>query len=166
MFYSVAEKSATSHLDTSGEASVKTRGYWQSVGYRLRYDYLTLGIGVIVLIIILSAVFAPQTLTTRPDVVGRIRATIANTKPLSIAGTLLAMAGRTDTTESLPSIGVPTLILVGEHDAVTPVASSRAMAERIPGAELHVVPGAGHLSNLENPEHFNERLIEFLARVR
>jgi peptide/nickel transport system permease protein len=59
MFYSVAETNATPRLDTSSEASVKTRSYWQTVGYRLRYDYLTLSFGVIVLIIILSAVFAP-----------------------------------------------------------------------------------------------------------
>jgi peptide/nickel transport system permease protein len=59
MFYSVAETNATPRLDTSSAVSVKTRSYWQTVGYRLRYDYLTLSFGVIVLIVILSAVFAP-----------------------------------------------------------------------------------------------------------
>jgi peptide/nickel transport system permease protein len=59
MLHSVAEASATSPLDTPIEASIKTRGYWQTVGYRLRYDYLTLSFGGIVLLIILSAVFAP-----------------------------------------------------------------------------------------------------------
>jgi peptide/nickel transport system permease protein len=59
MFHSVAEVSTSPHLDASMEAPIKTRGYWQTVGYRLRYDYLTLSFGVIVLIIILSALFAP-----------------------------------------------------------------------------------------------------------
>jgi len=59
MLHSVAEASATSPLDAPIEASIKTRGYWQTVGYRLRYDYLTLSFGVIVLLLILSAVFAP-----------------------------------------------------------------------------------------------------------
>ena len=59
MFNSVAEASATPHLNAPTEALVKTRGYWQTVGYRLRYDYLTLSFGMIVLIIILSALLAP-----------------------------------------------------------------------------------------------------------
>jgi len=111
----------------------------------------------------LPAVFAEESLRSMPEVVARIRTGIEATPELSLAGSLLAMAARTDTTASLASIAVPTLILVGEHDAVTPVASAEAMQARIPGSVLHVVPDAGHLSNLENPGFFNARLLEFLA---
>ena len=59
MLHSVAETSAAPPLDALPEAPTKTRSYWQTVGYRLRYDYLTLSFGAIVLLIILSALFAP-----------------------------------------------------------------------------------------------------------
>ncbi|MFN2371520.1 MAG: alpha/beta fold hydrolase [Candidatus Krumholzibacteriia bacterium] len=111
-----------------------------------------------------KAVFAPGTFTARPEAVEAVRLIIAGTSPLAIAGTLIALAGRTDTTAALPGIAVPTLILVGEHDQVTPPEASRDMHERIPGAQLHVVPEAGHLSSVENPEFFNARLLPFLAQ--
>jgi len=50
----------------------------------------------------------------------------------------------------------------GEHDALTPPADAQALANALPEAELHVIPGAGHMSNLENPAAFNERLLGFL----
>ena len=55
--------------------------------------------------------------------------------------------------------------MVGEHDSVTPVDAARAMHERISGSVLQVIPGAGHMSNLENAEIFNERLVAFLRDV-
>lgn len=111
------------------------------------------------------AVFAPESLRTKPEAVKLIREIISTTSPLSIAGHLIAMAARTDTTDSLASIAVPTLIMVGEKDAVTPPAAARALHERMPKSELHIVPGAAHMSNLENPEFFNARLMEFLEQV-
>jgi 3-oxoadipate enol-lactonase len=112
-----------------------------------------------------KAIFSEASFSKKPDAVRRIHRMIEATPPLSIAGTLLALASRTDTTASLDHIQVPTLILVGENDAVTPVEAARKMHERIRGSELHVIPGAGHMSNLENPEAFNDRLIPFLRRV-
>ena len=73
------------------------------------------------------------------------------------------MAGRTDTTPSLPSISVPTLILVGEKDAVTPPSASQGMHEKIPNSEFHIIPDAAHMSNIENPAAFNRYLLNFLA---
>lgn len=109
--------------------------------------------------------FAPETISTNPAAVESIRQVIVRTPPLSIAGTLIALAARTDTTASLGKISVPTLILVGERDTVTPPPSSQSMKAKIPGAELHIVPGAAHLSNLDNPAYFNEKLLGFLQRV-
>lgn len=112
-----------------------------------------------------KAIFAPGAEQHSPEAVGNIRRIIAQTTPLSIAGSQLALASRTDTTASLASFRLPVLILVGEHDVTTPVEASKAMQERIQGSELHVVPGAAHMSNLENPAYFNERLLTFLGRV-
>jgi len=112
-----------------------------------------------------KAVFADQSFARHPERVASIRKIIARTPPLSIAGTLLALASRTDTTPGLSAIRIPTLILVGEHDATTPPSASRAMHERIPGSQLVIVPDAAHMSNLENPEFFNRHLMEFLEKV-
>jgi len=110
-------------------------------------------------------VFAAETFTKKPDAVESIHRIVRHTPPLSIAGTLIALAARTDTTASLANIKVPTMILVGEHDVLTPPAASQAMHERIHGSELHIVPQAAHMSNMENPDFFNEKLLYFLKRV-
>lgn len=109
--------------------------------------------------------FARESFTRKPEAVELIRTIIRRTPPLSIAGTLLALASRTDTTGSLGKISLPVLIIVGEHDVITPPASSRSLHERIRKSELHVVPDAGHMTNLENPEFFNEKLLGFLTKV-
>jgi len=109
--------------------------------------------------------FAPRSLTENAAAVETIRSIIAGTPPLSIAGTLLALAARTDTTRSLAAVNVPALIMVGDQDTVTPIASARALHDGIRGSELHVVPGAAHMSNMENPAFFNEKLINFLRRL-
>jgi 3-oxoadipate enol-lactonase len=110
-------------------------------------------------------VFTKESFSKNPAAIESIRQIIARTPPLSIAGTLIALAARTDTTASLGSISVPTLILVGEQDTVTPPSCSQSMQAKIPRAELHIVPGAAHMSNLENPAYFNEKLVTFLKKV-
>ena len=112
-----------------------------------------------------KAVFDQWTFTRTPEIIHSIQNTISRTTPLSIAGTLLALASRTDTTPSLSSIKIPTLILVGEHDSTTPPSAAQALHERISGSVLHIVPNAAHMSNMENPGYFNEKLFEFLKRV-
>jgi len=110
-------------------------------------------------------VFAPETFQTNPGAIEKIRTVISRMPVLAIAGTILALASRTDTTDSLAAIRVPTLILVGEHDVTTPPAAARAMHSRIAGSELHIIPHSAHMSNLENPEAFNSHLLPFLDRV-
>lgn len=112
-----------------------------------------------------KSAFAPQTFTAKTDVVDSIRKIIVSNSVLGICGALLALVSRTDTTEALPNIKVPTLILVGEHDALTPVSASREMHEKIPNSELHIIPDAAHMSNLENPEVFNDHVLAFLQKL-
>ena len=113
-----------------------------------------------------KAVFAPASLERIPGRVAMIREIIARTPALSIAGTLLALASRTDTTPSLERISVPTLILVGEEDITTPPEASRSMHAKIRGSRLHIIPGAAHMSNLENPGTFNAHLLAFLEGIQ
>jgi 3-oxoadipate enol-lactonase len=115
---------------------------------------------------IVKALFAPQAFSRRPAAVETIRRMVEANSPVGISGALLAMAGRTDTTASLAEISVPTLILVGELDQITPPALARQMHDLIPNSHLHVIPDAAHLSNLENPEEFNRRLLDFLKSLR
>jgi 3-oxoadipate enol-lactonase len=112
-----------------------------------------------------KGVFAEESFRRNPEAVRFIHGIIGKTSPLSIAGSLLALASRTDTTESLPLIAVPTLILVGEHDVTTPPSASRSMHEKIRQSELFIIPGAAHMSNLENPAAFNEKIGSFLQQI-
>lgn len=114
----------------------------------------------------LGAVFFEKTFRNNPDAVERIRKIILGTNPLAASGTLLALAARTDTTPSLYNISVPTLILVGQHDTITPPSAAQAIKSKIPGSEIHIIPNAAHLSNIENPEEFNGHLLNFLGKIK
>ncbi len=114
----------------------------------------------------LKSVLAPRTLAENPALVESLRKIIVANPPLGVRAALIAMAGRTDTTASLAAIRVPTLILVGEEDLPTPPALARGLHEAIAGSRLEIIPGAGHFSNLENPEAFNRALLAFLDSLR
>lgn len=111
-----------------------------------------------------KSLFAPQAFLTNMVAVEAVRNMIQSNSPLGICGTLLALATRTDTTSALRHIRVPTLILVGEQDALTPPSLSQEMHSEIPNSELHVISNAAHLSPIENSEEFNKHLISFLQR--
>lgn len=91
---------------------------------------------------------------------------IADTqRPESIAQALEALGARTDRVADLPAIDVPTLVLVGETDTLTPMHFAQTLTNGIPGAELAVIPGAGHLTALERPDEFVAAVRGFLARA-
>jgi pimeloyl-ACP methyl ester carboxylesterase len=90
-----------------------------------------------------------------------LEAMAAAVRPDSMRTALMVMAG-TDLNDVLPRIAVPTLLIWGELDARSPVSVAQAFEEAIPGAELVLVPDAGHVSNLEQPQRFNEAVREFL----
>ncbi|MBL8038572.1 MAG: alpha/beta fold hydrolase [Nitrospira sp.] len=104
---------------------------------------------------------SPTTIQTRPDLVQRVRTMIEGNQVSGIAGDLMAMAERPDSISLLQQIICPTQVIVGELDVPTPPSDARLMAERIPNARLTIIPGAGHLSNLEQPELFNETIRSF-----
>jgi 3-oxoadipate enol-lactonase len=91
---------------------------------------------------------------------------MAATPVPGLIGALAAMRDRPDSTPLLPTLeGLPTLIMVGAEDAITPPAMSEAMAKAIPGAKLAIIAEAGHLAPLEQPEEFNRHLELFLAQL-
>lgn len=107
--------------------------------------------------------FGPKSEQNHPEAVAATRAAILRNSPPGIIAALDGMAKRPDATEMLGGISVPTLVVVGEHDAISPPDEMRGIAERIPAAEFVVIKGAGHMSPLENPRDFNAALSRFLA---
>jgi pimeloyl-ACP methyl ester carboxylesterase len=92
-----------------------------------------------------------------------VRRLIKQQSPDAIRGAILRMMERPDSTSTVAALKVPALIVVGAEDELTPVEESRKLAEAIPGSRLEIIPGAGHLANLEQPEPFNTALVSFLA---
>jgi pimeloyl-ACP methyl ester carboxylesterase len=111
----------------------------------------------------LPKLLAPATREGRPDLVARVRGMILGTKPEGAAAALRGMAQRRDQTDLLETIRVPTLIIVGSEDVLTPPADSEAMHAKIEGSRLVKIEGAGHVSNLERPGEFDRALAEFLG---
>ena len=100
---------------------------------------------------------------SRPAVVETVRALALSSSTEAIAGATRALMTRPDSTPLLASIHVPTLILVGDEDTLTPPSASEEMHRAIAGSELTRIPQAGHLSNLEQPALFNAALAAFLG---
>jgi len=115
--------------------------------------------------IMLPRLLTPESLSQNPPLVERVRSMITNNPIGTIIADLRAMADRPDSVSLLPTISCPTLVIVGELDQGTPPSDARLMAERIPGARLDIIPKAGHLSNLEQPEAFNKALLSFLENL-
>ncbi|HET7288684.1 MAG TPA: alpha/beta hydrolase, partial [Pyrinomonadaceae bacterium] len=113
----------------------------------------------------LPKLLTPETVSKRPEVVKRVRDMMLKTKPEGAAAALRGMAERDDQTDLLPKITVPSLILVGAEDAITPVADSEKMHQAITGSRLVVLENAGHVSNLERTEQFNEALLGFMKEL-
>jgi pimeloyl-ACP methyl ester carboxylesterase len=107
--------------------------------------------------------FGPKTAELNPQVVESVREMVMTSSPAAIAGASRGMAERPDVTAWLPAIRVPTLVLCGEHDAITPAADMKAMAERIPHAKYVAIPDAGHMAPMEQPALVNDAIRQFLG---
>ena len=84
--------------------------------------------------------------------------------PTGVKGCLLAMVSRTDTTEYLFKIKIPVLVVCGEKDKLSSPQVMKEMADKILNSEFQIIPGAGHLSPLENPDVANKVIKDFLSR--
>ena len=117
---------------------------------------------------LLKNLISPKTLDGDADkqkIVDFIKEIASWQKDSAIAGALLTMAARTDTTDSLVIVNMPALIIVGADDKFTPESPSRLMNEKLKGSELKIIPEAGHFANMENSDAFNSEIIKFLKRL-
>lgn len=112
----------------------------------------------------ITGLLGATTRDDRPGVVELVRGMIDEADAEGVARALLAMRDRPDSFPMLDQLAVPSLVIVGEEDTLTGVEEAEAIQGEIPSADLVAIPGAGHLSNLENPEAFNEALSRFLVR--
>ncbi len=110
-------------------------------------------------------VLSEYTRQHHPEVEIRVRQMIEAATSQGIAAASRGMALRADSTELLAGITCPTLVLVGEQDALTPPSVAQEYAAQIPGAQLVVITNAGHLSNLEQPEAFLQAVRGFLGSI-
>jgi 3-oxoadipate enol-lactonase len=106
--------------------------------------------------------FAESSFETRKKEVEDIRQTIEQTSSETICRTLLALSQRRETCSRLSEIKIPTLILVGREDKITPISAARLMHDSIKHSVMVVIEHAGHVTNLENPSDFNYQLKQFV----
>jgi pimeloyl-ACP methyl ester carboxylesterase len=104
---------------------------------------------------------SPKTLETKPEVVEALRQTMLRQRPTGIAAAARGMAKRADSTPLLPKIAVPTLVLGGADDVLSPPSSLDAIAAAIPGAQRATIPDAGHVASLENPDAFADAVLRW-----
>jgi 3-oxoadipate enol-lactonase len=113
----------------------------------------------------LPKMLAKDAAEKRPDVAKKLRELMESCPPQTITHALAAMRDRPDRSGELSAIKVPTLILVGEGDQVTPPKVAQAMQAKISGSTLTVIPGAGHMTPIEQPELVNRAIREFAERL-
>lgn len=113
----------------------------------------------------LPRLISDETRQHHAEVELRIRQMIGAATPQGIAAASRGMARRVDASDLLAGIMCPTLVIVGEHDVLTPPAVAQEYAGRIPDVQVVMIPSAGHLSNLEQPEAFLQVVSGFLRNA-
>jgi len=112
-----------------------------------------------------SDLFAATTRQKNPALVETLQLAVTQQPAAGLADIALGMALRLDRRDLLPRIEAPTIVIGGEEDAVTPPEGMRELAAAIPGAEIHLIPQAGHLACLGRPVEFNHIVRGFLRRL-
>ena len=127
-------------------------------------DATTIGTQVVA-DIFAGLLFAGETAQKRPETVTEVAGWMRAADPSGVAGALLAMAGRKDSTPLLGKLPIPALVIGAEEDRAMPLENVRIFTEALPQSSSCIIPGAGHMVNMEQTEAFNACLLEFLKRV-
>ncbi|MFA1550597.1 alpha/beta fold hydrolase [Actinomadura chokoriensis] len=114
---------------------------------------------------VLPGLVGPTTYRQRALIYGRVRGLVQATPPLAAAWAQRAMAARPDAFDTLRGLRAPALVMIGDEDALATEDEARAMADALPNAELLVIPRAGHLCAVEQPDLFNQAVAEFAAAL-
>lgn len=111
----------------------------------------------------IGKLFAP---TVAPAIRDQWREIMSNTSPVGVAAALHAIAARPDSTPTLAAISVPTLIVVGDHDVITPPVEAEKLHAGIAGSRLEIIAGAGHVPPVETPDGFARCVQTFLRSLK
>jgi len=109
---------------------------------------------------------SPDSQQNRPQLVQQLKTIMESCPALTIEHALAAMRDRADSRPLLPSINIPTLILVGDQDPITPPAVAETMNKEIKNSKLITIKSAAHLTSMEQPEQVNQALRQFLAMIK
>lgn len=109
--------------------------------------------------------FAAESFKKNSEEIPVVKEMIVKTTTQSLFKSLHALAGRKETCSKLTEIKVPVLILVGEEDKITPPEVASALQEKIKDSQLSIIEHAGHLSNMENEDEFNNQLMKFIGNI-
>jgi len=115
---------------------------------------------------VLPVILGSSSHESRPDVVAQVETWMRTADPMTVAWYQRAMADRPDSVQTLSSVDVPALVLWGEEDVMSPAAEQRIMLDVLRDARSASIPGAGHLSAIEQPEPVARELVDFLTRVQ
>ena len=113
----------------------------------------------------ITGMIGKTTREKRPGMIDEVHRLLESASVEGIVGALEAMMARVDSTPTLATIDVPTLVVVGSEDVLTPPSEAEILHEGIHNSRLEVIEQAGHVSNLERPAAFNHVLSEYLASL-
>ena len=112
-----------------------------------------------------GVLFAPQTPAEKPALVAEVRGWMEQTSPQGLIGGLMAIRDREDCSALVAKLDLPALVLGADADNAIPLAESQNLAAELPQATLVTLAGGGHMVNLEQPEAFNQALLDFLVTL-
>lgn len=150
-------------LDTNGDAETRSN--------RIKYSlmaaiYRRFGMVNAIRGTTLKLMFARTTLKERPELGERFSERVQEHDKQQLTRAIRAVFSRSADLPQLHSLRCPVLILIGDQDQATPMKWSRRLLRAIPGSALHVIPRAGHLSAMEQPELVAKEVLEFLPRCQ
>jgi pimeloyl-ACP methyl ester carboxylesterase len=115
--------------------------------------------------LVTPVLFAEETSRKNPRLILKVRQWVEAAPSSGLIGGLLAMRERDDAVDKLPGFTLPSLVIGAEQDLAVPLEHSRLLAQGLPNSRLTIIPGAGHMANLEQPELFSAALLDFLASL-
>lgn len=112
-----------------------------------------------------AKLFAKATREDRPEIIAETREVIGRTAPEAIAAAQRGMAERPDWTPRLGEMNLPTLAIVGDQDVISPPAEMQAITAAMPNARTEVIPGAGHMTTVEQPAAVIAAILRFVKEL-
>jgi 3-oxoadipate enol-lactonase len=115
--------------------------------------------------IMIPKLFAQSTVENRPDVVETLRGVMLSTDRRAVAAAARGMAQRPDVTPMLGEIDCPSLVIVGQHDAISTAEEMRSIADAIPQASYVEIADSGHMTTIEKPAEVNAAMLDFVGKL-